>query len=104
MSATFRPKVPIVPAVGVSSPATSDSSVLLPQPDAPMRQTNSPSVTSSDTRSRACTVVLPWPKALDTSLIGIAVVPCRRAEAVGLVPERADAPGTVSRGRSLTLI
>ena len=33
--------------------ATSDSSVLLPHPEAPMRQTNSPGATSSDTRSRA---------------------------------------------------
>ena len=49
--------------------------MLLPQPDAPMRQTNSPSATSSDTRSRASSVVLPWPKALDTSLIEMAVVP-----------------------------
>ena len=30
-------------------PATSDSSVLLPQPDGPMMATNSPAATSSDT-------------------------------------------------------
>ena len=38
--AAARPST--VPAVGVSSPATRLSSVLLPQPEAPSRQTNSP--------------------------------------------------------------
>ena len=37
------------PAVGRSSPATRLSSVLLPQPDAPSRHTNSPGATSSET-------------------------------------------------------
>ena len=42
-----------VPAVGWSSPATRLSRVVLPQPEAPTRQTNSPGATSSETRSRA---------------------------------------------------
>ena len=37
-----------VPAVGWSRPATRLSSVHLPQPEAPTRQTNSPAATSSD--------------------------------------------------------
>ena len=37
------------PEVGCSRPATSASKVDLPQPDAPIRQVNSPGATSSDT-------------------------------------------------------
>ena len=43
-----------VPASGWSRPATMLSSVLLPQPDAPSRQTNSPGATSRVTLSSAC--------------------------------------------------
>ena len=50
-----------VPWVGESRPATMLSSVLLPQPDAPTRQTNSPGATSSDNRSRATTAFPAWP-------------------------------------------
>ena len=71
MSATRWPSVEISPEVGASSPATRFSSVLLPQPDAPMRQTNSPGATSSDSRSRASSADAPRPKTLDTSLIRI---------------------------------
>ena len=38
----------------------------LPQPDAPMRQVNSPGGTSSDTWSSARTAELPRPNTLDT--------------------------------------
>ena len=44
------------PAVGWSSPASRLSSVLLPQPEAPTRQTNSPGATSREMRSRATAV------------------------------------------------
>ena len=45
------------PWVGESRPATMLSSVLLPQPDAPTRQTNSPGATSSVRRSSATTAL-----------------------------------------------
>src|SRR5579875_3096341 len=41
------------PAVGSSSPATRFSSVLLPHPEGPIRATNSPGATLSDTLSNA---------------------------------------------------
>ena len=67
--------------------------------DAPMRQTNSPSAASSDTRSRACTASRPWPKTLDSSLILMAVVPSAPITSPPLeAPERADAPGSVPGG------
>ena len=49
MNATRPPPGDTWPDVGCSSPATRDSSVDLPQPEAPMRQVNSPGGTSSDT-------------------------------------------------------
>ena len=49
----------ISPAVGRSRPAIRLSSVLLPQPEAPSRQTNSPGATSRLTRSSAATP--DWP-------------------------------------------
>ncbi len=61
ISATRRPPVTTCPQVGESSPATSESSVLLPQPEAPIRQTNSPSATVSETLSRAWTARGPDP-------------------------------------------
>src|SRR5260370_28008162 len=54
------------PAVGLSRPATSDSSVDLPQPDAPIGQANSPGATSRDTWSSARTAEPPRPNTLDT--------------------------------------
>ena len=48
-----RPCTEIEPAAGVSSPARRLSSVLLPQPEAPTRQQNSPGATSREMRSRA---------------------------------------------------
>ncbi len=63
------------PIVGCSSPATRDSSVDLPQPDAPMRQVNSPGATSSDTCSSACTAELPRPNTLDTPANRTAATP-----------------------------
>ena len=56
-----RPSTSTRPAVGRSSPATSVSSVDLPQPEAPTRQTNSPARTSSEMRSRASTALAPAP-------------------------------------------
>ena len=47
MSAT-RPDADTSPEVGCSSPATRESRVDLPQPDAPIRQVNSPGGTSSE--------------------------------------------------------
>ena len=48
-----RPDTVTVPAAGVSRPASRLSSVLLPQPEAPTRQQNSPGTTSREMRSRA---------------------------------------------------
>src|SRR5690348_4589342 len=68
MNATRAPPVATSPDVGCSSPATSDSRVDLPQPEAPMRQVNSPGGTSSETWSSARTAVLPRPNTLDTDV------------------------------------
>jgi len=54
-----RSRTSMVPAVGRSRPATIDSSVDLPQPDAPTRQRNSPRRTERSTRSTASSA--PWP-------------------------------------------
>src|ERR1039457_6418680 len=69
MSATRLPFVDISPDVGRSRPATRDSRVLLPQPEAPIRQTNSPGAADSDTPSRAAAVDDPRPNVLETSVI-----------------------------------
>ena len=61
-----RPETAMLPAVGLSSPATSDSIVDLPQPDAPIRQVNSPGATERDTWSRAWTAAGPRPYTLET--------------------------------------
>ena len=45
------------------------SSVLLPQPDAPSRQTNSPGATSRLMWSSAATEARPFPNTFDTSAI-----------------------------------
>jgi hypothetical protein len=91
MSATRWPPVEISPEVGASSPATRFSSVLLPHPDAPMRQATSPGATVSDSRSRASSAEPPLPKTLDTSLIRI---PAGGPSVVLAGWERAGAPGT----------
>src|SRR5580658_7591457 len=65
ISAT-RPDAVTVPAVGWSRPATRLSSVDLPQPDAPIRQVNSPGGTSSEILSSARTAERPRPNTLDT--------------------------------------
>ena len=49
------PSTTIAPDEGSVRPATICRSVLFPQPDGPIRQTNSPSGTASDTRSTAVT-------------------------------------------------
>src|SRR5215469_14907746 len=65
ISAT-RPPTDISPLVGWSSPATRDRSVDLPQPDAPIRQVNSPGAAARLTRSRARTAEPPRPYTLET--------------------------------------
>src|SRR5215472_12893658 len=65
ISATLPPTL-IWPAVGLSRPATRDSSVDLPQPDAPIRQLNSPGAAVRVTWSRARTAVPPRPYVLET--------------------------------------
>jgi hypothetical protein len=66
ISETVRPPMSSVPPLIRSRPATSESSVLLPQPDAPSRQTNSPCATVSETPSRASSALLPVPYVLET--------------------------------------
>jgi hypothetical protein len=61
-----RPETAMLPAVGLSSPATRESMVDLPQPDAPIRQVNSPGATERDTWSRAWTAAGPRPYTLET--------------------------------------
>src|SRR3954453_15144311 len=52
-SETRRPRRIVSPRVGRKSPATHFSSVVLPQPDGPTTQTNSPSSTPNVTSRRA---------------------------------------------------
>ncbi len=58
------PSIRILPAVGVSNPASMRSSVVLPEPDPPSRQKISPRRTSSETLSTALKspnrLVTPW--------------------------------------------
>src|SRR4051794_31411330 len=62
---TSRPPTTIVPEVGSSKPATMRSTVVLPQPDGPRKEMNSPVATS---RLKSCTTVV-WPKDLRTCWI-----------------------------------
>src|SRR5690606_31381894 len=52
---TSRPPISTRPSSAVSSPAMTRSSVVFPHPDGPRSTTHSPSLTSSDTPSRART-------------------------------------------------
>src|SRR5215212_5565663 len=63
MAATSSPPIRIWPEPGVSSPATSRSTVLLPLPDGPSRTSSSPSATS---RLRSRTATCPFAYALLT--------------------------------------
>ena len=100
MSATRWPPVEILPAVGRVEPGHQDSSVLLPQPDAPIRQTNSPGATSRDSRSRASSVGAPRPEDLGHLADPDRRPPCRAAVATrlrnGLTPPE-PAPGARRR-------
>src|SRR6266498_5100323 len=64
---TCRRPMSSVPPLIWSRPATNDSSVLLPQPDAPSRHTNSPCRTVRETRSRASSALAPDPYRLETA-------------------------------------
>src|SRR5215469_7242250 len=96
--ATRLPKTSTVPAVGVSRPPTMLSSVLLPQPDGPMRQRSSPRAMSNEVSSSART----WraspssPKLCETLLMRMAVSAVIRTRcprfAVSL-PAKAGNPG-----------
>ena len=50
---TSRPACRITPSLWMSSPAMARSKVVLPQPEGPRKQTNSPSAMSSDTSRSA---------------------------------------------------
>src|SRR5580658_1187935 len=109
MSATRLPFVEISPDVGRSRSATRDSRVLLPQPEAPIRQTNSPGAADREMPSSATTADAPRPNVLETPEIWIAASglalagPARasfpaapdsgRADALGWVPGGAARPG-----------
>ena len=62
------------PSEGSSRPATRESSVLLPQPEAPTIARNSPTPTATLIPSMAVTAPLPPPKVLVTSVIWTASV------------------------------
>ena len=53
---TGLPSTSTVPAVGASSPPMMLRSVLLPQPDGPIRHNSSPRATSSEVSSKARTL------------------------------------------------
>src|SRR5215467_612065 len=73
--ATFLPLTSTLPAVGASSPPTTLSSVLFPQPDGPIRQSSSPRATSNEVSSSARTLRASpsSPKRCDTLQMRIAV-------------------------------
>src|SRR5688572_18493394 len=66
-----RPSMRISPPVGCSKPASMRRSVVLPQPEGPRREKNSPRLIAKETPSTAATV----PKCLDTCLISITSPP-----------------------------
>ncbi len=70
------------PLVGVSRSATARSSVVLPQPDGPMKETNSPRATFRLTLLSACTGPSRVSKRSDTSAMSIV------ASDDGLLPRR----------------
>ena len=63
---TGLPRRSTRPFVGRSSPATHLSSVVLPQPEGPTTQRNSPSSTMSETSAIACAALAPVPYVLPT--------------------------------------
>ena len=58
--AMSSPSIRISPSLGVSSPASMRSSVVLPQPDGPSSAKNSPSRMSSETLSTATSRRSAW--------------------------------------------
>src|SRR3712207_6191850 len=98
---TGAPSASIRPWSGLVRPATMSSRVDLPHPLGPIRQTNSPSATVSDTRSRACTTALWGVKLLDTpsitSLGGAWVVGASRISMGALRSRRFDEARQVGR-------
>src|SRR5699024_8969182 len=72
--ATRRVPTSTAPSEGSSRPATRESSVLLPQPEAPTIARNSPVPTATLIPSMAVTAPLPPPKTLVTSVISMASV------------------------------
>src|SRR5688572_10721472 len=66
---TGRPCTLTSPVVGSSKPAMMRSKVDLPQPDAPIRQTNSPAAIPTSTRASASISSLPTVKRLVTPSI-----------------------------------
>ena len=74
------PLTRIAPLVGVSRSATARRSVVLPQPDGPMKETNSPRATFRLTLLSACTGPSAVSKRSESPLISIA------ASAAGALP------------------
>ena len=62
----FSPSATVSPSSGACRPLSSDSSVLLPQPDGPEMRVSSPAWMATDSRSSTCTVTVPERKALLT--------------------------------------
>src|SRR5207247_3053282 len=75
---TRLPRRTTSPRVGRSRPATHFSSVVLPQPDGPTTQTNSPSSTTNETSCTASVALAPVPYVLASPLISSTATPERR--------------------------
>jgi len=58
---TFLPRRSTSPLPGLSRPPTHLRSVVLPQPEGPTTQTNSPSSTAKETSAIACVALSPVP-------------------------------------------
>ena len=84
--------------VGEISPATMRSTVVLPQPDGPSKDTNSPSFTDSDTPAAAvCPLTSAFPERSGVS--GHDDVPCSGASARDLALPAAHPDGHAARHR-----
>src|SRR5512140_462431 len=94
---TVVPPTTMSPRVRASNPATISSSVLLPQPEGPTTETNSPASMSTLTSFNARNGrSVSWPNVFETRLMPIGA-PRRPSETGGMVIARLDSCGRPAR-------
>src|SRR5579864_7089962 len=96
---TSLPSMTMRPWSGVSNPAISRSSVVLPQPDGPSSANNSPSSTDSDTPSTAAIA----PNFLPTASISKSAIASRSAAGLDPVPGAGTGALVVARRRQVDI-